>query len=195
MIIDKIRLQLFAEEGGEPSPEEQAPEETPDKKFSQEDVDSILKKRLDREMKKFEEKLEREKSEAERLAKMSEQERLQAEFEKEKQEFENERKLHLKEKLELQTVKELSAIGLPTELAPYVAADTADDIKANIDTFKNLWEKAIDEAVNKRLQGKTPKSSNPSSDTITKESFNKMTYSERLNLYNENLELYKELTK
>ena len=55
----------------------------------------------------YEKKLEDEKSEAEKLAKMSADERAKAEFEKEKTKFEQDRAQFNRDRLELETVKEL----------------------------------------------------------------------------------------
>ena len=174
--------------------------------FTKEQVDKMLQAETDRKVSKaletakakwqeeFETKLQQEKSEAEKLAKMSESERLQAEFDKQKAQFESERQQFLKEKLELQTVKELSAMGLPTEFSNYVMADNAETIKANIETFKSHWEQAIEKAVNEKLQGHTPKSATKVGGmTVTKEQFNKMSYKEKMEIYNTDIDLYHQL--
>ena len=144
----------------------------------------------------YQAKLETEKSEAEKLAKMSEAERFNAELLKQKESFESERAQFNREKLELQTVKELAAEGLPTEFSSYVLADSAETIKENIKTFKTKWQAEIEKAVDERLQGRTPKTANkPNGEVITKEQFSKMGYNERLNLFNSNPDLYEQLQK
>lgn len=163
------------------------------KSFTQEEVNKVVEKRLERAIKKFQEKLEAEKTEAEKLARMSEKERMEAEFQKQKDQFEMEKKQYQREKLELQTIKELSVIGLPTEFSEFVMADNADKVKANIESLKDQWEKAIDAAVNSRMQGSKPKASTGPSDGITKEDFVKMGYNERLDIFRNNPVLYKKL--
>ena len=84
--------------------------------------------------------------------------------------------------------KKLKEQGLNTDLAKYIKTD--DDI----DFFKNL----INDSVKTQIQQKLGKSSykppvDNNSNTITKEQFNKMSYKERLNLYNTNKELYEQL--
>lgn len=158
-------------------------------------VSQALKTAQEKWEAEFKEKLEAEKSEAEKLGAMSAEERAKAEFEKEKAKFEEDRRTYQREKLELQTVKELSALNLPTEFSGYVLADSADEIKANIATFKGQWESAIEQAVNDRLKGKTPKVETGATHTITKEQFNKMGYKERAKLMDENPELYQSLRK
>lgn len=139
----------------------------------------------------FKAQLEAEKSEAAKLASLSEEERYKAELNKERETFEAERKEFKKAQLETQTLKELSVAGLPTEFATYLLAEDASTIKSNIDTFKAQWTKAIEEAVNERLNGKTPKASNKEVGSITKEQLAKMNYHERAKLVAENPELLK----
>lgn len=176
------------------------------KTYSEEEVNKMLQSETDKRVsqalktaqekwqKDFEAKLEAEKSEAEKLAKMTEQERLQAQFESEKKKFEDERKQFLREKLELQTVKELSNTGLPVEFSKFVMADDAETIKANIDAFKAQWEQAIEKAVNEKLQGTTPKTATKQGGlTVTREQFSKMSYKEKMAIYEADPELYDQL--
>ena len=178
------------------------------KTYTEEEVQAMLQKETDRKTTKaletakskweaeYQAKLETEKSEAEKLAKMSEAERFEAELLKQKDAFESERAQFNREKLELQTVKELAAEGLPTEFSSYVLADSAETIKENIKTFKTKWQAEIEKAVDERLQGRTPKTANkPNGEVITKEQFSKMGYNERLNLFNSNPDLYEQLQK
>ena len=178
------------------------------KTYTEEEVQTMLQKETDRKTTKaletakskweaeYQAKLETEKSEAEKLAKMSEAERFNAELLKQKDAFESERAQFNREKLELQTVKELAAEGLPTEFSSYVLADSAETIKENIKTFKTKWQAEIEKAVDERLQGRTPKTANkPNGEVITKEQFSNMGYNERLNLFNSNPDLYEQLQK
>ncbi|MCD4839737.1 DUF4355 domain-containing protein [Neobacillus sedimentimangrovi] len=172
------------------------------KTYTEEEVQKLLQSETDKRVtqalktaqekwqKEYEAKLEQERSEAEKLAKMTEQERLLAEFEKQKKAFEEEKKQFLKAQLEMQTVKELSALGLPTDFSKFVMADNAETIKTNIDTFKTYWEQAIEKAVNEKLQGTTPKVSTKTGGSITKEQFKKMTIAEKTALFNEDPDLY-----
>lgn len=143
--------------------------------------------------KEYQEKLESEKSEAAKLASMTESERAQAEIQKEREAFEAERKQFQRERMELQTVKELSAEGLPTSFSGYVIADTAEDVKKNIADFKSAWQTALEDAVNERLKGKTPSNSSTKVVSMTKEEFNKLGYAERAKLIETDPELYQEL--
>ena len=83
----------------------------------------------------------------------------------------------------------LKESGLNTDLAKYIKTDS------DIDFFKNLINNSVKTEIQQKLgksSYKPPVVDNHSS-TITKEQFNKMGYKERLNLYNENKELYEKL--
>lgn len=156
-------------------------------------VSQALKTAQEKWQKEFEAKLEAEKSEAEKLAKMSESEKQQAELQKMKEQFESERKQFMREKLELETVKQLSSNGLPTDFSKFVLADDAETINNNIKSFKEQWEKAIEKAVNEKLQGVTPKTATKQGTKVTKEQFAKMGYKDRMALYESDPDLYNQL--
>ncbi|MCA1025779.1 DUF4355 domain-containing protein [Cytobacillus kochii] len=177
------------------------------KTYSQEDLDKLLQAETDRKVSKaletakakwqseFEAKLEQEKTEAEKLAKMSESERLQAQFESEKEKFEQERQQFMRERLELETVKELSTRNLPTEFSRFVLGNDAEATKNNLDLFQTQFQQAVEKAVNEKLKGQVPKSSTGTGleGTMTKEQFNKLGYKDRLALYQSNPDLYNQL--
>ena len=107
----------------------------------------------------YNEKLESERSEAEKLASMSAEERAKAEFEKEKAEWLKEKSTFEKEKMKLEATKLLNSEGLPITFVDYVVGDTAEDVQENIKVFKDEWTKSLDEAVTERLKGRTPSGS------------------------------------
>ena len=132
-------------------------------------------KRVSQAQKKWQEKqkeiLEAEKAEAAKLAKMSAAEREKAKFEKERAEFEAERNKFAQEQLKMQTTKELMNEGLPVEFVNYVMADNAEKINENIKSFKSLWDRALEESVNKRITTPTPKKGNSSLNNSASNSF------------------------
>jgi len=175
------------------------------KTYTQEELDKLLQAETDRKVSKaletskakwqqeYEAKLQAEKSEAEKLAKMTESERYEAQLKAEREQFEKERTEFKKAQLEAQTIKELSNEGLPTEFASYLLADNAETIKSNIDSFKSKWIEAIEKAVDERLKGSTPQASNRVATVITKEQLGKLNYHERAKLLAENPNLLQEL--
>lgn len=166
--------------------------ENVEKTFTQEDIDRIISRTIARERKKAEE----EKTEAEKLAKMSAEEKAKHEFEKEKAKFEEERQAYLKEKLELQVTKELASKNLPTEFSKYLVAGDADKSLENIKEFESLFNNALEKHINEKLKGKTPAIGGQNTATgPTKEQFKKMSLAEQSNLFNTNRELYDSLIK
>ena len=163
------------------------------KTFTQEEVDKIVNKRLARERKDIEAKIEAERAEAERLAKMSEAEKQQALFKKQVAEFEATKKAFESEKLLNETSKQLASKNLPIEFAELLKAEDAESTFENIKIFEAKFNEAVEKLVNERLKGKTPKAQTGAVDGVTKEAFNKMSYKERLELYNSDPELYNKL--
>ena len=129
--------------------------ETP-KMFTQEEVNKMMEKRIARERKDIEAKIEAERTESAKLAKMTEAERQKALFDKQVKEFENMKAAFEKEKLLNETSKELAQNNLPVEFADYLLAKDAESTFNNINIFKEKWNTALENAVNERLKGKTP---------------------------------------
>ena len=162
------------------------------KTFTQEEVDKMIQKRLSRERKDIEAKIEAERQEAERLAKLSEAERQKAMFEKQVAEFEATKKAFEQEKLLNETSKQLASKNLPIEFAEMLKSQDAESTFENIKIFEAKFNEAVERLVNERLKGNTPKVKSDVSG-MTKETFNKMSYKERLELYNSDPELYNKL--
>ena len=162
------------------------------KTFTQEEVDKMIQKRLARERKDIEAKIEAERQEAERLAKLSEAERQKAMFEKQVAEFEATKRAFEQEKLLNETSKQLASKNLPIEFAEMLKAQDAESTFENIKIFEAKFNEAVERLVNERLKGNTPKAKSDVSG-MTKETFNKMSYSERVALFNSDPELYDKL--
>ena len=163
------------------------------KTFTQEEVDKMIQKRLSRERKDIEAKIEAERAEAERLAKMSEAEKQQALFKKQVAEFEATKRAFEQEKLLNETSKQLASKNLPIEFAEMLKAQDAESTFENIKIFEAKFNEAVERLVNERLKGNTPKAKSDVSGGMTKETFNKMSYSERVALFNSDPELYDKL--
>lgn len=122
------------------------------KVFTQEELDNIIKDRLDRAMAKA----EKERKQAEELAKLSEKERAKKELEIKEKELEEERVKFYKERLELQTSKELDRIGLPITFTEYVIGEDAETTNERIKKFHQLWETELEKRRIESMKGKTP---------------------------------------
>lgn len=195
----KLNLQHFADgnEGGE-SGEKTYTQAELDKMLQSETdkrVTEALKTAKDKWSKEYAEKLENEKKEAERLAKLSAEEREKAKFDKERKEFEDERAQFERDRLEMQVAKELANEGLDTAFASILMGADADTSMENIKTFKASFNKAVEAAVKARLAGRTPESG--SGNGLTVNPFSKEGYNltKQAELYRNNRELYNELKK
>ena len=105
----------------------------------------------------FGEKLETEKKEAARLAKLTAEQRDKELFEKQKAEFAAQQQAFQREQMLNSTMLELQKESLPMQFAEYLLADTAESVAANITAFKSKWQEALQKAVDDRLKGTTPK--------------------------------------
>lgn len=128
----------------------------PVKTFTQEEVNSMMEKRLAREIKNFEAKIEQEKAESAKLAKMSEAEKQKALFDKQVKDFEDMKAAFEKEKLLNETSKQLAQNNLPVEFANYLLAKDAETTFNNINQFQDQWNTALEKALDERMKGKTP---------------------------------------
>lgn len=164
------------------------------KTFTQDEVDKMISKRLQRERKDIEAKIEAERKDAEELAKLSEAEKQKKLFEKQVREFEETKKAFEAERLLNETSKQLAAKNLPIEFAEMLKGEDAESTFNNINVFEAKFNEALEKMVTERLRGATPKVATTSTG-ITKEDFKKMNMIQRQKLYVENRELYNELTK
>lgn len=173
------------------SKEVETKEEVKKLEFTQEELDNLISKRLEREKKKA----QAEREEAEKLAKMSEAEKQQALFEKKVKEFEDMKKKYELEKMELEVIKQLSSKKLPTQFSKYLLNEDAETSFNNIKEFEVEWQKAIEQAVDTRLKGKTPQVGVVTNTTITKEQFNKLRFLEKQKFATDYPEAYKSFMK
>ncbi|MBF0747293.1 DUF4355 domain-containing protein [Gemella sp. 19428wG2_WT2a] len=170
-------------------------EETTEKTFTQEQVDKIIKERLNRALSKKDEEYQLKMSEAEKLRKMSEEEK--AKYEKDKtdaqiKELEAELARH---KLEKVANISLAEKGIVTneEVLNFVVKDTAEATDEAINLLVKLIEEQSEIKVKELMKGKTPLKISNATNTVTKEQFSKMSYRARLDLQRSNPNLYNEL--
>ena len=130
-----------------------------EKTFTQADVDKIVGDRLARLKAKHEEELKAKVSEAEKLAKMTEEERAKAEidiakaelkamreeFDRVKAEFEGQQML-------AQVTKELNDRGLPISMANSLIGINAEATKDNIDKFETEWKASFEQAIKAEIK-------------------------------------------
>ena len=158
-----------------------------EKTFTQEELDKILNKKFAQWQKKTEEA----KAEAERKAKLTEAEKLA----EERKEFEAMRKQFEYEKRVNSTSKILASNNLPVEFSDFLIAESDEATTQRVDLFKNAFNEALEKALTERLKGNTPKVGTSKPKEITKKDFRSMSYKEKMDLYNNNKELFKKLSE
>lgn len=174
------------------------PEEVEDtqKTFTQSEVDELIKKRLAKQEKSFDKRMQEKLDEAEKLRQMNETQK--AEYEQEKQRAyiaELEAKIN-RSGLEREASKMLSEGGIVADdkILGIVVKDTAERTQEAVESFVALVNELADKKVGEKLKGKTPKKmEDTSAGEITKEQFNRMGYQSRNELLQNNPELYHKL--
>ena len=170
-----MMLQLFAEDpgaggageenndpeaGGGTDPENNDPKDDdpePEKKYTDAEVDELIK----RKKAEWEKNRQKEDDEAKKFAKMNAQEKAdykQKQLEKRIQELEDEKTLT---GMRDEARKQLSekGINISDELLVFMVSKDAEETKKAVDSFANLFNAAVNEAVKGKARQTTPKES------------------------------------
>lgn len=163
-----LNLQFFADEAEQEEqqeqPEEQQQEEQQEqeqqeeRKFTQEELNQAVAKRVKRERGKWEKEVAEAKKEAQRLAELTEEERAEELNRLKDEKITKLEAIIHRMNLESDTVDRLAIEGLPIEFKTFLMQDDAETTNTNIKAFKEVFLKAVQEEVDKRLKGKTPSS-------------------------------------
>ena len=190
----KLDLQLFAED--DPAPNTDPTELTLDdvmSRFKPEDIlghasmrsalDSQIGKSVNTALNNARAKWEQEHndnlSEAEKLAKMSQQERERYQFKKEQDTFAQQKAAFEREKLVVATGNELNALNVDPSLAEFIVGKDAEETKTRMEAFTKVFNASIEKAVENKIRGGEPMKKAPqSSGGITLESIATMTPAE-----------------
>ena len=166
------------------------PQKKQEKLFTQEELNDIIEKRLNKEKNKWKNEVDQ----AKRLAEMSAEERAKEEFRIQRAEFEKQRAEFERERLLVQTQRELNTINIPIEFADMLVKEDAESTKEAIDAFAEMYNKSVEKSVSNRLKGRTPKTKQtPSNDGLDRAAFMKLSLAEQQKIARENPERYKEL--
>ena len=164
------------------------------KTFTQEEVNEMISKRLQRERKDIKAQIEAERKQAEELAKLSEQEKASKLLELKEKELNDKIRAFESEKLLNETTKQLASKNLPIDFAEMLKGDDAEKTFENIQLFEAKFNEAVEKVVTERLRGNVPKTTTSSSNpSITKEQFRSMSYMEKMDLYNKDREMFDKL--
>ncbi|HEM5984274.1 TPA: DUF4355 domain-containing protein [Streptococcus suis] len=172
--------------------------ETTEKTFTQEEVNALIEKRLAKQEKSFNKRIQEKLDEAEKLRQMNADQK--AEYEAKKQAdyiAELEAKIN-RSGLEKEASKILSEVGIAVDdnILGFVVKDTAEATQEAVDSFSTLVNDLADKKVSEMLKGKTPKKvEQTTSASITQEQFNRMSYRAQLDLQKSDPELYEKLSK
>ena len=210
----KMNLQYFAEPGEEPKPidpnkeQQQEPkdQEPSGKTYSQDDVNKMMGAKAKQLEEKFNGQLESLKEEwmskGEERAGMNAQQKAEAELDDKRQALADQEK-RLQERLD--AVDEKNALAatksaltdnkIPVEFAEFVTSKDDDVRKNNIDKFIDLFNKAVQDGVEHRVQGThTPQSGGQVvAGSLTREDFAKLNMDQQTQIYRENPDLYNKL--
>lgn len=127
-----------------------------EKTFTQKDVDKLIQERVAREQAKWEKKVQDERTEAEKLAKMNADQK--AEYEKQKREDElakREKDITTRE-LRATAYETLAEKNLPKELVDILNYSDAEQCNKSIEAVEKAFQSAVEKAVNDRLRGGNP---------------------------------------
>ena len=101
----------------------------------------------------FKEKLEIERAEAEKLAKLSESDKQKVIFERQQSELEESKKSFQNERLKFEAVKIMTDKQVPISFIDVLVSKDAETTYANIDNFKTNFDLAVQKAVEERFKG------------------------------------------
>lgn len=200
-----FNLQLFAEDGGDSGDDgsddgddgsddgDDDKGDEPEKKYTDADIDKIVKERLARERKAAEKKA-RQQAEAEKLKNMTAAEKRDAEFEQMKARLASlEAEKNQAEMLSTASdILKDAGIVVSSKLVGHLIAETADETKANVDEFVKLYNDAVNKGVKAAMKasGSNPKKGGTS--TLTREEIMKVKNpTERQKLIKENMHLFR----
>lgn len=161
-----LNIQLFAENlTDEPADNENVDNEDnqgsensnkSEPKFTQEDVDRIVQGRVAKAEKAWKKQLEDEKTEAEKLAGMSEKDKKKYQEEKRVRDLDEREAAITRRELTAQAKIQLADKGIPTELAEILNLTDADSCKKSIDIVEKAFQSAVEKAVEQKLKGGNP---------------------------------------
>lgn len=160
-----------------------------DKKYSQDEVNEIVKQRIAREKKEREEAIK----EAEKLAKMNAQQKQEYELEKLRKENEELKAAQNRYELGKEASRMLveSGITADDDVLAFVVRDDAEATGEAVKAFAGLVDQLAEQRMLDKLKGKSPRTQMSPTATMTKEEIMKVQDTEkRHKLIRENMHLF-----
>ncbi len=154
-LLVPLNLQFFAEEDSKEKEPEKSIEPTPGNPEFDAAVSKAVEKALENNDKKWASKIEQAtadaKSEAEKMAKMNEEQKAEYERKQLEEGFAKREAELTRRELRAQSATQLAQDGLPTELVEVLDYSNADNCQASYLKIKDVFQKSVEKAVNKKL--------------------------------------------
>ncbi|MGG7059845.1 DUF4355 domain-containing protein [Clostridium tertium] len=135
---------------------EQAETSQSEKTFTQKDVDKLIQDRLAREQSKWEKRVQDERTEAEKLAKMNAEQKAKYAEEKRAAELEKRERDITTRELRATAFETLAEKNLPKELVDILNYSDAEQCNKSIEAVEKAFQSAVEKAVNDKLRGGNP---------------------------------------
>lgn len=153
----KNQVEETTEEIKDTKQEKQEANKEPEKKYSDDDVDKIIRDKKAKWQKQQDEKI-KELEEARKLEKMNEDEKMRYELDKYKRELE-EYKQRENQSAMAKVAKNMlveEGFNISDDLVNNLITDEAETTKENVKDFAGMLKDLVEKEVNERLKGKSP---------------------------------------
>ena len=154
---NKNQVEETVEESKDTKQEKQEANKEPEKKYSDDEVDKIIRDKKAKWQKQQDEKI-KELEEVRKLEKMNEDEKLKYELDKYKKELE-EYKQRENQSAMAKVAKNMlieQGFNISDDLVNNLITDEAETTKENVKDFADMLKDLVEKEVNERLKGKSP---------------------------------------
>lgn len=165
-----------------------------EKTYTEKEIQSLIDAKVTQALKTANRKSEAKIAEAQKLASMDADEKYKYQLEQREKAIEEKEKALALADNKNTCIGILADKGIPVQLADFVVAEDADEMKSKIGTLDKYFKLAVKAEVEKRLAGTNPKKNLPLDKALDKDGFNKLSLMKQQELFNTNPELYKQLT-
>lgn len=169
------------------------------KTFTEQEVEKMIQSESDRRvtlaLQRKDKEMSKKLTEAEKLAKMSEEDRFRYQLEQKESELQAKEREYLLRDNKMASMKVLADKGLPVELVDFVVDEDAETMNQKINKLEKYIKDTVASQVKAKVGGNTPRQGNPANmNELTPADFKKLSYVERIELQRTNSELYNKLS-